>query len=205
MIFKSDYKTYLDVFTTLWNEILRIGEKVISGGSVTEEECELLSKSSESDVFLICSFANKIREKFTGNNVDLCSVINAKSGDCGEDCAFCAQSSHHNTNVKCYPLIDEDEIVATAIKREKSGAKHCDICTSGLGYTGQEKNFKIILNAFKRIGKATNLKLCACLGTLTMDAAKQLADAGVERYNHNLETARSFLIKLYQLTDMMKE
>lgn len=180
----------------LWNEILKTGQKILNGGDITREEAEILGKSKDSDIFLLCSFANKIREKFNGNNVDLCSVINAKSGNCPEDCAFCAQSSHHHTNAKCYPLVDEDKIVETAIRREKAGAKHCDICTSGLGYTGKEKNFKIILNAFKRMKESTNLKLCACLGTLTMDAAKQLADAGVERYNHNLETARSFFPKI---------
>ncbi|MEY8763118.1 MULTISPECIES: biotin synthase BioB [Clostridium] len=176
----------------LWDKILDIGQRILNGGNITRKEAEDLGKCSESDVFLLCSFANKIREKFNGSKVDLCSVINAKSGGCPEDCAFCSQSAHHHTNVKCYPLIDEDKIVETAIKREKAGAKHCDICTSGLGYTGNEKNFKIILNAFRRMKANTNLKLCACLGTLTMDAAQQLADAGVERYNHNLETARSF-------------
>lgn len=180
----------------LWNEILTIGQRILNGGSITREEAEALGKSKESDIFLLCSFANRMREKFNGNNVDLCSVINAKSGRCPEDCAFCSQSAHHHTNAKCYPLIDEDKIVETAIKREKAGAKHCDICTSGLGYTGEEKNFKIIINAFKRMKASTNLKLCACLGTLTIDAANQLAEAGVERYNHNLETARSFFPKI---------
>jgi biotin synthase len=180
----------------LWNEILTIGQRILNGGNITREEAEALGKSKESDIFLLCSFANRMREKFNGNNVDLCSVINAKSGRCPEDCAFCSQSAHHHTNAKCYPLIDEDKIVETAIKREKAGAKHCDICTSGLGYTGEEKNFKIIINAFKRMKASTNLKLCACLGTLTIDAANQLAEAGVERYNHNLETARSFFPKI---------
>lgn len=180
----------------LWNTIIKLGEKVLSGGKITPKEAEELGKARNSDIFLLCSFANKIREKFNGNSVDLCSVINAKSGGCSEDCAFCAQSIHNNTNVKCYPLIDEDKIVETAIMREKVGAKHCDICTSGLGYTGKEKNFKIILRAFKRMKESTNLKLCACLGILTMEAAKALADVGVERYNHNLETSRSFFSKI---------
>ncbi|MBV4448590.1 biotin synthase BioB [Clostridium tyrobutyricum] len=180
----------------LWNDILKIGQSILQGGNITYEGALMLGDANDSDTILLCSFANKIREKYNGNNVDLCSVINAKSGNCSEDCAFCAQSSRHHTTAKCYPMIDEDEIVETAIRREKAGAKHSDICTSGLGYTGQEKNFKIIINAFKRMKKETNLKLCACLGTLTMDAAEQLKDAGVERYNHNLETARSFFTNI---------
>ena len=108
----------------LWDKILDIGQRILNGGNITRKEAEDLGKCSESDVFLLCSFANKIREKFNGSKVDLCSVINAKSGGCPEDCAFCSQSAHHHTNVKCYPLIDEDKIVETAIKREKAGAKH---------------------------------------------------------------------------------
>lgn len=176
----------------LWDKILDIGKKVLDGGSITYEEAIMLGNSQGSDIVLLCSFANKIREKYNGNDVDLCSVISAKSGNCSEDCAFCSQSSHHHTNAKCHPLLDEDKILEMAIQREKSGAKHCDIATSGLGYTGKEKDFKTILNAFKKMKENTNLKLCACLGTLTMEAMQQLADVGVQRYNHNLETSRSF-------------
>lgn len=176
----------------LWTEILNLGKKVIEGENITYDEAIMLGNACGSDIFLLCGFACKIREKYNGNKVDLCSVINAKSGNCSEDCAFCSQSIHNHTNIKCYPLMSENEIVELAIKRERAGARHCDIATSGLGYTGKEEDFKTILRAFKKIKEKTNLKLCACLGTLTREAAQQLADAGVERYNHNLETARSF-------------
>lgn len=166
--------------------------KILSGGCITEQEALELAEAQGSDLFLLCAYANKIRETFTGDSVDLCSVINAKSGRCSEDCAFCAQSSHHHTNIACHPLLSEDAIVEMAIQREQAGAKHCDIATSGLGYTGDEPDFQTILHAFQRMREHTNLKLCACLGTLTEKAAKALRDCGVERYNHNLETAPSF-------------
>ncbi|KHD34897.1 biotin synthase [Clostridium acetobutylicum] len=175
-----------------WNNILSIGERVLNGEKITADEALTLSKSNGSDIFLLCSFANKLREKFNGNHVDLCSVINAKSGNCSEDCAFCAQSAHHETNVNCYPLLNEDKILEMAKQIEAYGARHCDIATSGLGYTGDEKDFKTILKAFKKMKENTNLKLCACLGTLTEKAMNSLAAVGVERYNHNLETAKSF-------------
>lgn len=167
-------------------------ERILSGGHITEQEALSLADAQGSDLFLLCAYANKIRETFTGNTVDLCSVINAKSGGCSEDCAFCAQSSHHHTNVACHSLLTEDAIVEMAIERERAGAKHCDIATSGLGYTGEEKDFQTILHAFRKMKKQTDLQLCACLGTLTEKAAKALKDCGVERYNHNLETAPSF-------------
>jgi biotin synthase len=172
--------------------IIGMASKVLDGDSISSEEALELYEATDSNIVLLCAFANKIRETFMGKQVDLCSVINAKSGNCPEDCAFCSQSVHHNTGVPCYSLMDENEIVNRAVQREKAGAKHCDIATSGLGYTGEEEDFKIILRAFKKMKEQTNLKLCACLGTLTKKAAKSLSDCGVERYNHNLETARSF-------------
>lgn len=176
----------------LENTIIEVCTKILNEHDINAYEAEALGTASGSDIFLLCAFANKIREKFTGNKVDLCSVINAKSGNCSEDCAFCSQSAHHNTNVKCYPLLEKEKIVEMAVQREKMGAKHCDIATSGLGYTGKEENFEKILNAFKEMKKKTNLKLCACLGTLKKEAAFKLVEVGVERYNHNLETSRSF-------------
>ncbi|GEA15585.1 biotin synthase [Moorella sp. E308F] len=175
-----------------YSDIIRIGDRILAGGDITYEEAVLLGKARGSDIFLLCGFASEIREKFAGNKVDLCSVINAKSGNCPEDCAFCSQSAHHNTDISRYPLMSEDEIVEQAIQKEKNGAKHCDIATSGLGYNGDEEEFEAIIRAFTKMKEKTNLKLCACLGTLTRKAAKKLAAAGVVRYNHNLETARSF-------------
>lgn len=175
-----------------YSDIIKIGDKVLAGGDITYEEAVMLGRAKGSDIFLMCGFASEIREKFAGNKVDLCSVINAKSGNCPEDCAFCSQSAHHKTGVRCYPLMSEDEIVEQAIQKEKHGAKHCDIATSGLGYNGDEEEFERILRAFNKMKERTNLKLCACLGTLTREAAQRLVEAGVERYNHNLETARSF-------------
>lgn len=176
----------------MYHKIHTYAERVLLGGRITEQEALSLADAHGSDLFLLCAYANKIRETFTGDTVDLCSVINAKSGRCSEDCAFCAQSSHHHTNAACHPLLNEEAIVEQAIEREQAGAKHCDIATSGLGYTGDEKDFQTILRAFRKMREQTNLQLCACLGTLTEKAAKALKDCGVERYNHNLETAPSF-------------
>lgn len=177
---------------TIYSNILKHAETVLSGGQIAPEDALTLSEAEGGDLSLLCAFANKIRETFTGNEVDLCSVINAKSGNCPEDCAFCAQSAHHHTSAPCHPMMDDDAIVQMAVQREQAGAKHCDIATSGLGYTGDEPDFQRILSAFCKMREKTSLKLCACLGTLTEQAAQALKDCGVERYNHNLETARSF-------------
>lgn len=134
-------------------QMIDVADKVPDGNSITIEEAESLFQATDSNIILLCACADKIREKFTGNQVDLCSVINGKSGNCPEDCTFCAQSAHHCTGVGCHPLLDEDGIVRLAIQHEKAGARHCDIAISGLGYTGGKEEFQTILRAFRRMKK----------------------------------------------------
>jgi len=172
--------------------IIEVADKILDGSTITMEEAEDLYRVSGSDIFLLCAFANMIRERFTGKEVDLCSVINGKSGNCTEDCAFCSQSSYNRTGVTCHPFFDEDKILQLAVQREKAGARHCDIATSGLGYSGDEEEFKRVVSALRKMKRNTKLKICACLGVLTEKAAEALAECGVERYGHNLETAESF-------------
>lgn len=176
----------------MMKKITDAAEKILNGGSINVEEASELIMATGSDIILLCAYANKIREAFSGNEVDLCSVINAKSGNCSEDCAFCAQSAHHSTAAPCHPIIDKNDILEKAIAREKAGARHCDIATSGLGFTGEEEDFQRILRAFRLMKQHTSLKLCACLGTLNESSALALAECGVERYSHNLESAQSF-------------
>lgn len=178
------------------HKIIEIADRILDGQKIQPDEAEFLLTAQNADLFLLCSMANEIREAYTGNSVDYCSVINGKSGACSQDCAFCAQSARYHTGAEIHPLLSEDELVQLAIRREKDGAVHADIATSGLGYRGDEQDFKTILRAFSRIKKVTNLKLCACLGTLTEDAARQLAACGVERYSINLQTAESYFSKV---------
>ena len=176
----------------MMNLILEVGNRILAGGEITQDEALRLSNAEGSDIQFLSAMANKIREKYVGEKVDLCSIISAKTGKCSEDCAFCAQSAHHNTNINTHEFLDIETIVARAKKMEKAGAHHFDIAISGLGLREDDAIFNQILNAFKRILEETKLELCACLGTLTEGAANQLKEVGVTRYNHNLETARSF-------------
>jgi len=178
------------------NYINELGNKILAGQVITREEALALTKLEGADILVLGSMAAKIRERFAGNRVDLCSIINARSGACSEDCKFCAQSTRHLTGAPVFPLIDEDRIVERAKEMEKAGAHHFDIVTAGLGVGENDPDFARILRAFTRIKKETNLELCACLGTLTEGAARKLVEAGVKRYNHNLETAESFFARV---------
>ncbi len=133
--------------------------------------------------------ANQIRDQYKGDRVFTCSIINAKSGRCSEDCAFCAQSAHHQTGVNVYPLLNVTDMVETALHMQDAGATKYSIVTSGFMLTDNELD--IVLDTTEKIRKETNLAICASLGALTKSMASQLRESGVSTYHHNLETARS--------------
>ncbi len=172
-------------------KILVLGKKVLAGGSINFTEAVALSKTEESDIPFLLAMANKIRQQFMGNEVDLCSIVNGRSGMCSEDCIFCAQSAHHQAQIEVYPLMAEEKILQAAMDAEANGALRFSIVTSGHG-VAYDQDLPRIIKALQRIKAETNLKLCASLGTLTLDQALQLKEAGVERYHHNVETSRSF-------------
>jgi len=119
-----------------------------------------------------------------------CSIINAKSGACSEDCAFCAQSAYHKTNIKIYTLLPESEVLFKAEEMKKGGATKFSIVTSG--YKLKKREIESIANMIRLINEKIDINVCASLGILDKDTAKILKDAGLSRYHHNLETARSF-------------
>lgn len=171
--------------------ITEVGEQVLAGQAITMEQAVTLSKVPEQDLPFLLAMADKIRQKFVGNEVDLCVIVNGRSGKCTENCSFCAQSMHHKAQISVYPLLTEEELVAAAKKAEASGSNRFSIVTSGRG-AEQDKDFGKILKALAAIQAETNLKVCASLGTLSAENAKALKAAGVSRYHHNVESSRSY-------------
>ncbi|MDU2066083.1 MAG: biotin synthase BioB [Sporomusaceae bacterium] len=170
--------------------IFSLGKKVLDGGSLTFEEAMALTEIDPIDVPILLAVANKVREKFTGNAVDTCQIVNARSGGCSEDCKFCAQSGHHEVKLEVYPLMTEDEIVAAAKKAENAGAYRFCIVTAGRGMEN-DADFAKILGAIRRIGQETKLNRCCSLGTLEEEHVAALKEAGITRYHHNLETSEN--------------
>ncbi len=119
-----------------------------------------------------------------------CGIINAKSGRCAENCAFCAQSAHHDTGSPVYPLVGEDSLYEHAARLAEAGVDYMGIVTSGTGPTASD--FASILKAAERIRSGLDIKLCASLGVLRPGQAESLRDAGFTSYHHNLETAQSY-------------
>ncbi len=134
--------------------------------------------------------ADALRKRRFGDRVDACSIINAKSGNCSEDCAFCAQSAHHDTDAEVYPLLPEGKIVDAARRAFDKGIRRFCIVTSGKAvYTKTE--LESIARCITRI-KDTGIMPCATLGSLSRDQMRLLQDAGLNRFHHNIETSESF-------------
>ena len=175
-------------------EIQKIGDKVLEGGSVSMKEILPLLEAKGPDVMDLVAVANRVRVEFNGNEIDLCSLLNAKSGKCSEDCAFCAQSAHYQTDAPTYPLMNADQMVKEA--REAQKRRTGRFCLISSGRQLNDKEFEVILSGLNRIRKETTLDLDCSLGTLSEERAEALKRVGVTRYNHNLETAESHFSKI---------
>ena len=150
------------------------------------EAVSLLSQNREELLYA----ANRIRTRFCGNQYELCSIINAKSGRCSENCRFCAQSSFHCTHVEEYPLLDSDSIVAAAMQNEQAGAQRFSLVTSGRRLSQSETDR--IADVFRIIRERSSIRLCLSCGLLSLDQFVYLKESGLTRYHNNLETSRRF-------------
>lgn len=172
-------------------EIIELADRVISGGSITEDEAKRLIRTKDEDTMLLLAMADKIRQTFCGNAVDFCAIINARSGHCQEDCKFCAQSGWYHTGAKVYRLLPEEEVLAAARKAKAAGAVRFSLVTSGRNQDNPNE-FEEILDLVRRIRREVGLEVCCSLGLITDEQARRLKEAGVTRIHCNIETAPSY-------------
>jgi len=159
-------------------------------GIRTSEAVRLL-RADGRDAFDLFHRAGATRLEHRGRGVKLCSVLNAKSGACSEDCAFCAQSARAKTSIDVYPLLDTTRMVEAAREAAGNGAHRFGIVTSGRGVRKREE-IEAIARAVETIASETRLEPCLSLGLVDRETLRILKEAGVTRYHHNLETAESF-------------
>lgn len=157
---------------------------------ITFEEAVKLLENSQPSTLSLADRADKLRQKIHGSKMHLCSLINAKSGLCYEDCKFCGQSRHYNISCKTYPLLSLTEILKQVKEVEKIGPDNICIVTSGGNLN--KKEFEIVLETAQTITADTTLKLDCSLGRISFAQAKELKKLGVDTYNHNLETASGY-------------
>lgn len=171
--------------------ILHLRDKILEGKELSFSNALKFGKVKEADLFFLMAAANQIREAFKGKGVILCSIINAKSGLCPENCAFCAQSIHHKTEIKTFSLLQPSQIVEKAEEAEKQGAHEFSIVTSGKGIK-REKEIQQIMEALKGIKETTSLRRCTSLGILSSEYIMALREGGLDIYHHNMEVSKSF-------------
>ena len=170
-------------------DMMKLAEEIIAGRRLGREDD--LSVLVHCDLKALAQGADQIRRHLLGEKVDLCTIINGRSGHCPEDCKYCAQSVHHATGCAAHDLLEKEVIVQEARQNEEEGVDRFAIVTSGMGFTPAD--FDQLLAADQSIRTACHhLKLCGSHGFLTREQFRRLRQAGVSRYHENIETSRRF-------------
>jgi biotin synthase len=181
--------TTVPPFVKISAVIKTIGEKVLTGEHISREDALYIAGIDGTELFDLFASANKIRNHFRGNTVGICSIINAKSGACSEDCSFCAQSSKSKAKIDVYPLLRREKLIQKAREAKESGTERLSIVMSGKSIT--EIDLLMIADMISEIRKM-GLIPCASLGMLKEKGLKILKSAGLDRYHHNIETSERF-------------
>jgi len=175
--FKKSYSTFIN----------QLKQNIINGQKITKNKAMQLV---ESDLEDLCTAANEIRQKFCGDEFEICTIINAKSGRCTENCKYCAQSSHYKIKINKYPLINTETILTAAKKDDAAGVQRFSPVTSGKRLKKSE--VESLCKSMNEIKKNTNLKICASCGLLKSNDFKKMKEAGLSRYHNNMESSRNF-------------
>ena len=164
-----------------------LAQEVIEGKEISNEEALSILTTSDDDVLALLDGAYEIRRHYFGKKVKLNMIMNAKSGFCPEDCGYCSQSSKSTAPIEKYPFISKEEILEGAKRAFDNNIGTYCIVASGRGPT--RKDVRVVSEAVEEIKEKYGLTVCACLGILKEEQAEQLKTAGVDRYNHNLNTS----------------
>jgi len=178
-------------------------KKVINGNTISFDEAERLNLTD--NLVKLADSANLITRKFSQDSVDVETLLNAKSGNCPEDCSFCAQSTFYETGITKYPLLPDEIILDKAVEAKMNGAaSFCLVCA----YREPPQNeFEKICKVIERLRKEVDLDINVSLGFMTPQRAQRLKSLGVKRYNHNLEASESFfseICKTHDFADRVK-
>jgi biotin synthase len=181
------------VDATKYERIAQLGSRVIEGGEITRPEALwLFHLENNADIFDLLSWANRIRERFKGNKIHLCSIVNIKAGGCSENCRFCAQSAAYQTESPRYGLIDSEPILTAAEEAKANGVTALGLVAA---WRGLEEGpiLDELCNQFAELKRSGKARPDASLGMIKNQAvADRLKAAGCECYNHNLESSRRF-------------
>jgi biotin synthase len=174
----------------------KLAEAMCDGYRMTRDEAMELHASPDHDIVELLAGADKIRRHFKADKVSLCSIVNAKSGRCPEDCAFCSQSVHHKADISAFPLLSGDQI-ADAFKRASAHPiERFGVVISGRGLKDGDET-EAVCGAIRNLRDDSDRKtICASLGVLLRETAAKLKEAGLQSYHHNVETSRAFFPRI---------
>jgi len=174
-----------------------LGERIMSGGQIDRYEAlKLINIEQLSDVYHLLSWANRIRESFHDNKIKLCSIINAKAGSCPEDCKFCAQSAFYNTESPRYGLVEKEEVFKAMVEANRNAVDALAIVAAWKGLN-EGKMLDLVCETIREMKASRLVRPDASLGMIkNQSIADRLREAGVECYNHNLESSRRYFPEL---------
>ncbi|MBN2163535.1 MAG: biotin synthase BioB [Pontiellaceae bacterium] len=167
--------------------IKQIIQRAVAGSGCSPDEAKQLIELPEKELF---SGATQIREAHFGNRIQLCSIINAKSGKCDMDCSFCSQSGHHSTQIESYPFLENPELKSRIQETIADSKRKCGVVTSGGKLSEQE--LTRLEDVVRDIGNGEDPAVCASLGRLTAEELSRLKASGIGRFHHNLEASANY-------------
>src|SRR5256714_8713281 len=158
---------------------------------ITEAEALRLGELEDhTEIAALVERAWSVRTERFADSTDMCSLVNGKSGGCAEDCGFCAQSKYADSETPMHAMMDPEQILEHARAAEAAGAHRFCMVTQGQGLS--KRDFEKVLTGARLVAEHTNLKRCVSIGHMSVDRAKALKDAGIQRVHHNVETAESY-------------
>lgn len=178
----------IEAITMKITSIAKLTDQILAGYRLKPQDD--VSPLLTADLAELQEGARRLQDEFCGNHVDFCTIINGRSGRCGENCKYCAQAACHHTGIDTYDFLPKEEIIRHAKANQDAGANRFAIVTSGRALT--DRDFDKAIEAYKEMNATLSIGLCASHGLLTREQLHRLYAAGVRSYHHNIETSRRF-------------
>ena len=179
----------------VYQRIQEITRRILDGGDMSGEEGRWMIRLPEAYLSSLMAGADRIRRHYRGNAVEVCAISNVRSGNCSENCSFCAQSGHYRTTAPRHDYIPEEDLAAQARRAREWGASDFGVVSKGWGVRSDRER-RQLGRYFQTLAAESDIGRCASLGVLDGDSARSLKAMGLENYHHNLETARSYFHKV---------
>jgi len=176
---------------SIYTQIDAITQRILNGGQMTAAEGQWMIRLHPDYLPWLMAGADRIRKTFRGNDIEVCAISNVRSGNCSENCSFCSQSGHYQTNAPVYNYISSEQLSEQAQRARQWGASDFGVVSKGWGVRSQKERAQL-REYFQTLNETSDIGRCASLGVLDNDTAHELKAMGMENYHHNLECAPSF-------------